>query len=133
MSNFEFFNPNPKQRFHKDGTPMRWMGIDCSVRALCKAEDISWKKSYEILATSGMNHYMMPNDPDLLKLTFQEIGYTRYTYKSNERPTVKQFAKKMKGKTCLAMVVGHIVATKNGKYYDAWDSGDYKVTSYYVK
>lgn len=133
MGRYVFYNPNPKQRYHKDGTPMKWKQCDCTVRALCKVENSNWESVYKLLVGIGLKNYMMPNDPDLLSIAFTEMGYIRHTFKNTERIPLKKFATKFKSGSFLAMMPGHIVAVVNGKYYDVFDTGDSYITSYWEK
>ena len=45
---FEYYNPNPKQRYTRDGKPMKWHKGDCHVRCVAKALDISWKDAIKL-------------------------------------------------------------------------------------
>ena len=131
MKRYVFYNPNPMQRYHKDGTPMKWKYCDCTIRALSKAENTDWASAYKTLADLGLKHFMMPNDPELLFIAFSGMGYLRRTYKNTERIQLKKFAEIHKQGTFIASMPGHVVAVVNGKYYDAFDSGDFYVTSYW--
>lgn len=131
MNRYVFYNPNPLQKFHKDGTPMRWKYCDCVIRAICKTEDSDWKSVYRMLTEYGLKHYMMPNDGELLMKLFPEMGYLRHTYKNTERITLKKFAETHKQGSFVVNMPGHVVAVVNGKYYDAFDSGDFYITSYW--
>lgn len=131
MNRYVFYNPNPLQRFHKDGTPMKWKHCDCTVRAICKAENTDWESAYKLLFEIGLEHYMMPCDPELLNIAFAGMGYLRHTFKNTERIPLKKFAETHKQGTFIASMPGHVVAVVNGKYYDAFDSGDFYITSYW--
>lgn len=133
MSNYVFYNPNPLQKFHKDGTPVKWRYNDCSVRAFAIVSGISWKQSYDVLINAGMENYMMPDDMELLKIVYNKWGYRYTTFRSNERMKLKDFVKTHKKGKFVAAMVGHVVGVVAGKYYDAWDCGDHYVTSYWEK
>ena len=128
---YVFYNPNPKQRWHKDGTPVTWDRCDCAVRSLSRLENMSWREAFEYLTAKAMRHYMMPNDDKLLRIVYQGLGYTRGTFKSAERMQVKDFCHKHRKGRFLLNVRGHVCALVDGKIYDCWDCGDSWVTSWW--
>ena len=130
---FEFYNPNPKQRFHKDGKPYNWTECDCVVRAFSKVLDLSWKKAYEMMCKIGMDNYTMPNSDKAIDVAAKAADFRRVTYKAGERKPLKEWVKDHKKGTFLVRVSGHITTVIDGKVYDAWDCTDYCVTSYYER
>ncbi len=122
MERFVFYNPNP--RGIKVG--------DCVIRGLCKILNIPWDKVYIEIMLKGFEMKDMPSANKVWGSYLRSKGFMRFTI-SNTCPdcyTVKQF--------CIDNPVGvfllgtgeHVVAVKDGKYYDAWDSGD-EVPIYY--
>ena len=130
---FQFYNPNPLQKFHKNGTPVRWSECDCVVRAFSKVLDLPWKKTYEMMCKIGMDNYTMPNSPKAIDVAAKAANFRRVTYKVGERKPLWVWARNHKKGTFLVCTVRHIVAVVNGKVYDAWDCTDYCVTSYYER
>ena len=131
--NYVFYNPNPKQRYRKDGKPMGWNYCDCTVRALAKLENLSWADSYQKLCQEGLANYLMPNDDKLLDILYKNLGYVRGSFKSNERIPLNTFTKKHPKGSFAIRTNGHICAVVNGKIYDTWDCGDRFVSSWYEK
>lgn len=130
---FEFYNPNPKQRYRKDGTPYNWTECDCVVRAFSKVLDLSWKKTYEMMCKVGMDNYTMPNSDKAIDVAATAADFRRVTYKASERKPLWVWVRSHKKGTFLVRVSGHITAVVDGKVYDAWDCTDYCVTSYYER
>ena len=119
---FIFFNPNPKG----------FVG-DCAVRAIAKAQDISWYKAYSDLALQGFAMCDMPSSNAVWGNYLMSNGYRRYVI-PNTCPdcyTVKQFCiDNPKGKYIVCTGT-HTVCVKNGSYYDSWDSGNEPIIYYY--
>lgn len=130
---YVFYNPNPAQKFHKDGRPVRWDRCDCAVRSLAKLENMSWLGAFTHLATEAIDQYMMPNDDKLIGLVYKKLGYVRGTFKSKDRIPVKKFAQKRSSGKFLLCVAGHVCALVDGKIYDTWDCSESYVTSWWEK
>ena len=131
MSNFVFYNPNPNQKYKKDGTPMRWHGTDCTVRSLAKVLSCSWETSFKILCDVGLKLKMTFDDIKVLDKTYTQIGGVRYTFGRTQLPTVNQFIKAHPKGTYIVNISRHVACVKDGKLYDTWDCGLWKVRSYY--
>lgn len=121
---FIFFNPNPDGLFTND----------CTVRAICKALDQNWDKTYMDICTEGGLLHMMPSTNAVWNSYLSKKGFKRYIIPYT-RPicyTIKQFCEDHKvGKYILA-TDDHVVTVINGDYYDTGDSGD-EVPIYYWK
>ena len=110
---------------------------DCTIRALCKALDISWVEAFD-LTVPICRREQVPNiffAPGKIRNPFlAELGF-KYTGISNKegsvRPTVEQFAEKHRKGTYILNVANHEVACVDGTYYDTWDSGHKKLYGYY--
>ena len=131
MSNFVFYNPNPNQKYKKDGTPMRWHGTDCTVRSLAKVLNCTWEKSFSILCKTGLELKMTFDDIKVLEKVYKQLGGIRYTFGRTQLPTVNQFVKSHPKGTYIVNISRHVACVKDGKLYDTWDCGPWKVRSYY--
>jgi hypothetical protein len=128
-----FYNPNPAQKFHRDGTPVRWDRTDCAVRALTKLENMSWLEAFTHLTTEAIDQYMMPNDDKLLGIVYKKLGYTRHTFGGGRRLRIDEFAKKHPKGKFMINLPGHVCALVNGKVYDTWDCSDRCICSWWEK
>lgn len=133
-SNFIFFNPNPNQRYKKDGTPMHWNGTDCTVRSLAKAMNWPWIQTYKYLTAIGEELLMTYDDITVLAKAYERLGFQKMSLpRTGQKPTINQFTKEHKTGTYIISINGHVVCVEGGKIYDTWDCGEWKVRSYYIK
>lgn len=133
MNNFQFYNPNPKQKFHKDGRPCFWNEPDCVIRAVSKVTGKSWKDAYEMMCKIGMDNYTMPNSDKAIEVVAKQLKFKKVTYKAGERKMLKDWVKDHKKGIFLVRVSGHLTSVVNGVVYDSWDCTDYCVTSYFER
>lgn len=113
---FIMFNPNPARKL---------VG-DCVIRAVSKMTDQDWEKTYLEIALQGFIMHDMPSSNEVWDAYLKLKGFDRFTI-PNTCPdcyTVADF--------CLDNPVGefmlatgtHVIAVKDGNYYDTWDSGN---------
>lgn len=108
------FNPNPRKKTVDD----------CSVRALSKALDISWKKAYTLLTSEAFNVCDMPHANAVWGAILRRNGFERQIV-PNSCPdcyTVRELLEDTnKGKLVIS-VPNHVVTAIDGNLYDTWDS-----------
>lgn len=117
-----FYNPNPSNKF---------VG-DCVIRAITKVTDSDWKTVYMNVALQGYKMDDMPSSNAVWGAYLYSQGFRRGTL-PNTCPdcyTVKDFCVDYPKGTYLIATGSHVVAVKNGHYYDSWDSGD-EIPIYY--
>ena len=120
---YKFFNANPTGN----------KTSDCVVRALCVATGKNWDDVYVKLCEIGMNLKEMPNSDEVWKTYLSGIS----TYKSckavkgKKRTTPESFAEANKEGVFVLRLAGHIVAVKDGQYWDTWNCGNKCVYGYY--
>lgn len=113
---FIMFNPNPARKL---------VG-DCVIRAVSKMTDQDWEKTYLEIALQGFIMHDMPSSNEVWDAYLKLKGFDRFTI-PNTCPdcyTVADF--------CLDNPIGefmlatgtHVIAVKDGNYYDTWDSGN---------
>lgn len=110
------YNPNP----HNSRVG------DCTVRAISKALNQKWEKTYIGLCLQGLIMCDMPSANNVWGAYLKSKGFRRNIIPDDvlDCYTVKDFAKDHpKGKYILA-ISGHVVAVEDGNYYDSWDSGN---------
>lgn len=126
MSNYIYYNPNPR---HK-----RSVG-DCSVRAISKALNIPWETAYIDLVSEGYELGDMPSSNNVIDSYLRSKGFHKHTI-DDYCPScysVNDFANEhFKGVFVLGTGT-HLVTVENGKYMDAWDSGDESPLYYYER
>lgn len=123
----KYFNPNPLKK--KTG--------DCVIRALSKATGNDWDTVYQELCQIGFELKVLPNNDDAWREYLIRNGFEYCKLppvkKGGKRPTVHSFTKEHKKGTYVLIVAKHLVTSKDGYYYDTWDSGKRSVYGYYRK
>lgn len=119
------YNPNPAGRY---------VG-DCTIRAICKLTDQDWDSVYVGTTFEGFLHKDMPSGNSTWGAYLDRLGYVRrglpdtcpFCY------TVKDFCRDHPVGKYLLALEGHVVAVKDGDYYDTWDSGNESPLYYWKK
>ena len=120
MVNYVFYNPNPSGQCTQD----------CTVRAVCKAEDTDW---YNVFSMFVRVCYEVCDIPGSLFVTNKVLCSLGYKRKHSDNITVEEFSKRHPTGTYIIHTKGHVVTVKDGKYYDSWNSGKKIVLDYWVK
>lgn len=120
------FNPNPYGKT---------VG-DCTVRALCAIENLSWMDAYMQLCFTGGVIGDMPDANETMRRLLLSLGYSRH-FVQNTCPddcyTIRDFCKDHPTGRYLVNVGRHVVGIVNGDYYDTGDSGNDVAQYYYTK
>ena len=113
---YVFYNPNPSGK--RVG--------DCVIRGISKITGQDWETTYIEIAVQGFMLYDMPSSNNVWAEYLRKKGFRRYVIPDTcpNCYTVKDFCKENQGGKYLLATGSHVVAVVNGKYYDAWDSGD---------
>lgn len=115
-----------------NANPVMRKGDDCTVRAISKILSKSWEEVYWGLCKYGMKFYDMPSANHVWGTYLLDHGYRR-TIIPDTCPmcyTVREFAEEHPYGSYILALNGHVVAVKNGNYYDSWDSGN-EIPIYY--
>ncbi len=127
---FKMYQPNKKDLKCKVG--------DCTVRALTVVTEKSWVEVFDILCKYARESQTMPNSPSNIQAYFKDrnIPYVKcYRPKERVKLTVKEFTKSHRQGTfviyCKAGFGTHLVAVKEGQYWDSWDSGNQIIYGYW--
>ena len=113
---YVYYNPNP------NGSNIG----DCVIRALSFVLEQSWDETYLELMELGYKLKDMPSANYVWGADLLQHGFVRYPL-PNSCPycyTVKQFCKDNPHGMFVLGTGSHVIAVKDGNYYDSWDSGN---------
>ncbi len=121
---WQYYNPNPYGK----------MVDDCTVRALSIIEDVDWFGAYFMLCIEGARLGDMPNANSVMRVLLRKKGYTRHIVPDTcpDCYTVYDFARDYCEGTFLVCTGSHVIAVRDGVYYDTTDSG-YEIVLYFYK
>lgn len=114
--------------------PVRTGAIDCAVRAVSKALDLSWEKAYVLLAING---FLMGNDPaadEIWGSVLRQNGFRRYMV-PNTCPdcySVDEFCEEHPYGIFVVKSENHVATVVDGVLYDSWPSQDKTVIYYWT-
>ena len=114
MDNYESFNPNPSKK--RVG--------DCTIRAISKALNQSWDKTYVNLCVYGLMLSDMPSANAVWGAFLKSRGFERHIV-PNTCPdcyTLSDFCNDYPHGTYVVGFDGHVATVVDGKVYDSWDS-----------
>lgn len=119
---YVYYNPNRKSS----------SAGDCAIRAVSKALNIDWDKSYALIVVSGFRLGNVPTADSVWGSVLRMRGFTKHTL-PNTCPdcyTVKDFCLDHPKGTYVLGTGNHAVTVVDGDYYDLWDSGN-EIPIYY--
>ncbi len=122
---FQFYNPNPLGK----------LTGDCVIRAISKATNQDWDKTFIELCLQSFMMKDMPSSNSVWGAYLFNKGFKQYAV-SNDCPdcyTLRDFIKTNPFGEFILGTGTHVVYAKDGIYYDSWDSGNEIVTSYWRK
>lgn len=105
---------------------------DCTVRAISKALNQSWEKTYIGLCVEGFVRCDIPSANHVWGAYLKSKGFRRNII-SNDCPdcyTVNDFCADHPKGTFILALSGHVVCVENGDFFDTWNSGS-EVPIYY--
>lgn len=105
---------------------------DCTVRAISKATGQSWEETYINLCIYGLMKCDLPSANHVWGAYLKSKGFKRFLVDDCDCDcyTVADFARNHPDGTYILAISGHVVAVKDGDYYDSWDSGN-EIPIYY--
>lgn len=125
---FKYFQPNKLDLKDEYG--------DCAVRTICKAENMEWLEAYDLMWSYSREVQSPLNCKYGFEHILKKLGY-KYcpisNKKGNKRPTVTEFSKAHTSGTYVLVVANHYVCSKDGFFYDTFDSGDKSLYGYWEK
>lgn len=98
---------------------------DCTVRAISKALDQEWEKTFAELAFEGFLMCDMPSANHVWGSYLKRKGFRRKLIpdECSSCYTVEDFCREYPGGIYILALEGHVIAVVDGDYYDSWDSG----------
>lgn len=115
-------NPNPRGKS---------VG-DCTIRAISIALDQSWDETYIGVCDQGFLMCDMPSANHVWGEYLENHGFVCSPIHYSGI-TIREFCETAPHGTFILACDGHVVAVIDGKYYDAWDSGDYVPLFYWER
>lgn len=119
-----YYNPNP----------LKLSVGDCTIRAISKVTNQTWKQTYLDLLTQGFIMYDMPSSNRVWSELLKMYGFRKF-YIPDMCPdcyTIKEFCYDHPIGEFIVGTGEHVVAVINGNYYDSWDSGN-EIPIYYFE
>lgn len=102
---------------------------DCTVRAICKALNQSWRKTYLDLCIYGLLKCAFPQANHVWGAYLIDKGFERKLVPETDC-TVADFARTHPKGTYILAISGHVVTVCDGDIYDSWNSSD-EIPVYY--
>jgi hypothetical protein len=118
---FVFYNLNPRGKN---------VG-DCVVRAISKALDLSWEKTYILLCVQGLICADLPSSNEVWSDFLKSKGFKRRTL--DDTYTIEEFCEAFPNGVYVVGTGSHAVAVVDGCFFDAWNSGREQVLYYFEK
>lgn len=99
---------------------------DCTVRAISKATEQPWEDAYSGIALQGFLLADMPSANNVWGAYLKRKGFRRRMIPDScpDCYTLEDFCRDHPIGTFIVALHGHVVAVKNGDYYDTWQSGN---------
>lgn len=99
---------------------------DCTVRAISKATEQSWEDAYSGIALQGFLLADMPSANNVWGAYLKRKGFRRHMIPDScpDCYTVEDFCRDHPIGTFIVALHGHVIAVKDGDYYDTWQSGN---------
>ena len=106
---------------------------DCVIRALSIAMDKDWQDVYTELCAVGYTMCDWGNSNRVWTEYLRSYGYQCEAIPANGGYTIADFAADHPTGDYIVATGTHVVAVRNGRYYDTWDSGQEVPILYFYK
>lgn len=119
-----FYNPNPQK-----------LSVgDCTIRAISRVLNLSWKRTYLHLALQGFLMFDMPSANRVWGQFLKSKGFQKFQIPDTcpDCYSIRDFCYDYPQGTYVVGTGEHVVAVIDGNYYDSWDSGN-EIPIYYFQ
>lgn len=107
---------------------------DCVIRAISKALNQSWEKTFIDLCVQGFMMGDLPNSNAIFSAYLRHKGFKRHTIEDcPDCYSIEDFCQDHPQGVFVIGTGTHAVAVIDGCYYDAWQSGKEPVVYYFEK
>jgi hypothetical protein len=137
MCKFEYYNPNPTQRYRRDGKPMGWHKGDCHIRCVAKALEISWEDAIKMEFEEALKRHDAVGSTKCIEAILLRNGYKKG--RPFQRGAIKPLVRNMlnnphnKDYDIVFNMHRHVATGKQGILYDTWNCGNESVLSYWFR
>lgn len=117
-----------------NSNPMNKRVGDCVIRAISFATDQSWDDTYLGILIKGYVMKDMPSSNNVWTAYLKDMGFKRHIIPDTcpNCYRITDFVKDHPKGTYILSTGTHVVAVKDGNYYDTWNSGD-EIPVYYFE
>lgn len=122
---WEYYEPNP----------VRTGAIDCSVRAISKALNVSWEKAFVMLSLNGFLMGNVLSADEVWGSVLRQHSFMREMI-PNTCPdcyTVENFCHDHQNGVYVVKSENHVATVVDGILYDSWDSSQKTAIYYWTK
>ena len=108
---------------------------DCVIRAISTAEEMDWDDTFIELMLKCFALKDIPSSNNAWGTYLHDIGYTRRIIPDRcpDCYTIRDFCEDYPEGIYILATGSHVVAVKDGNYFDTWDSGNEVPIYYFAK
>lgn len=121
---YVYYNPNP----------LKLSVGDCTIRAISRALNMSWTRTYLSLTIQGLLMYDMPSANRVWGQFLRSKNFKKFQLPDTcpDCYTIRDFCYDYSYGTFVVGTGEHVVCVVDGNYFDSWDSGN-EIPIYYFK